>query len=327
MKIDRCAGGEEAVELACENQYDMILMDHMMPGMDGMEATAKIREWEDKSKDDPEHPKGVPIIALTANAVSGMREMYLEKGFNDFISKPIDIAKLDELMDKWILREKRIIREGKIEREVFSGDVGFYIPGIDVVRGINMTGGTEAGYKQVLGSFYKDAEERLKWFEILRFPQGELDLHAFTSQVHALKSAAGTIGAAALSMEAAQLEEAGKKEDLAYISQGLPVFFEHLKKTAADIHQSLSQADSETGGADQKHLDLSDPVLQNILSLLKDAIDQKNMKEIDRTLEELEKFPLNSGVRESVMLISDKVLMSEYPEAFSLINKLLGAGE
>jgi HPt (histidine-containing phosphotransfer) domain-containing protein len=260
-----------------------------------------------------------------------MKEMFLEKGFSDYISKPIEVAKLDELMDKWIPREKRVLRKEEIKREVFSGETGLHLPGINVVQGINMTGGTETGYKHVLNSFYKDAEERLVWFEnflhqdISNGDHQDTGRHigVFSTQVHALKSAAGTIGAAALSMEAAQLEEAGKKEDLAYISQGLPVFYEHLKETAAQIRQSLSQFDSETEAANQKRLDLSDPALQDLLSQLKDNIIQKNMKEIDRTLEELEKLPLSKEIRESVSLISDKVLMTEYPEALDLINKLL----
>jgi CheY-like chemotaxis protein len=94
MKIDTCLSGKEAVALAKQNPYDLIFMDHMMPGMDGMEATAAIRKWEGGSD--------VPVIALTANALSGMREMFLENGFSDYLSKPIEIKKLDKLVAVWI---------------------------------------------------------------------------------------------------------------------------------------------------------------------------------------------------------------------------------
>ncbi|MDR2662669.1 MAG: response regulator, partial [Treponema sp.] len=97
MKIDVCTSGTHALHLAKENAYDIIFMDHMMPGMDGIEVTAAIREFN----------KTVPVIALTANAVSGMRELFLEKGFNDFLSKPIEIAKLDALVAKWIPADKK----------------------------------------------------------------------------------------------------------------------------------------------------------------------------------------------------------------------------
>jgi signal transduction histidine kinase/CheY-like chemotaxis protein len=101
MDITLCSSGREAVALAQQNHYDIIFMDHMMPGMDGVEAAAAIRSLEgDWFRD-------VPIIALTANAVAGMREEYLSKGFSDFVSKPIEIPKLEEVMERWIPQEKR----------------------------------------------------------------------------------------------------------------------------------------------------------------------------------------------------------------------------
>jgi CheY-like chemotaxis protein len=80
----------------------MVFMDHMMPGMDGLEATARIRAL------DKEKIKDLPIVALTANAVSGMKEMFIEKGFNGFLAKPIDVAKLDEALETWIPKEKQV---------------------------------------------------------------------------------------------------------------------------------------------------------------------------------------------------------------------------
>ena len=124
-KIDTCLSGARALELLKVNEYDLVFMDHMMPEMDGIETTAKIREWENErtemcvefSEKTPQlegRPKGIPIIALTANAVSGMREMFLEKGFSDFLTKPIDVSRLDEILDQWIPKEKR---EAEIKSE------------------------------------------------------------------------------------------------------------------------------------------------------------------------------------------------------------------
>ncbi|MDR1648715.1 MAG: transporter substrate-binding domain-containing protein [Synergistaceae bacterium] len=100
VNFDLCLSGEKAVALVKQNSYDLIFMDHMMPGMDGLEATAAIREWEGG--------KTVPIVALTANAISGMREMFLENGFSDYLSKPIDIAKLDEIVAAWITEDLKV---------------------------------------------------------------------------------------------------------------------------------------------------------------------------------------------------------------------------
>ena len=104
-QVDTCLSGAEAIEMVKQNKYDLILMDHMMPEMDGIEATAAIRAWEQGTRYMQE--TRIPIVALTANAISGMREMFLEKGFNDFLGKPIDVAQLDEILDRWIPKEKQ----------------------------------------------------------------------------------------------------------------------------------------------------------------------------------------------------------------------------
>jgi PAS domain S-box-containing protein len=102
MQVDICDNGNGAVAMVKENQYDLIFMDHMMPGIDGIEATAQIRALEG------EYFSRVPVIALTANAIVGVREMFLSKGFNDYLAKPIEISRLNELMEKWIPRYKRL---------------------------------------------------------------------------------------------------------------------------------------------------------------------------------------------------------------------------
>ncbi|MDR2300869.1 MAG: response regulator [Deltaproteobacteria bacterium] len=100
VKVDICESGEQSLDMVAKNDYDVIFMDHMMPGMDGLETTAAIRAMPGKSQ--------VPIVALTANAISGVKEMFLSKGLSDFISKPIDPFKLEEMLFKWIPREKHI---------------------------------------------------------------------------------------------------------------------------------------------------------------------------------------------------------------------------
>jgi CheY-like chemotaxis protein len=102
MRLFTCANGHEAVDLIKARPFDLVLMDHMMPEMDGVEAVGIIRAMPD------ERCRTTPVIALTANAVSGMRDMFLENGFSDFLPKPIEIAKLDALLQKWIPESKRL---------------------------------------------------------------------------------------------------------------------------------------------------------------------------------------------------------------------------
>jgi signal transduction histidine kinase/CheY-like chemotaxis protein len=101
VQVDVCDNGESSVSMVRTTRYDLVFMDHMMPGMDGVEAMTRIRALEG------EYFKRLPIIALTANAMSGMQEMFLSKGFDDYLAKPIEIGKLNEIMEKWTPPEKR----------------------------------------------------------------------------------------------------------------------------------------------------------------------------------------------------------------------------
>jgi CheY-like chemotaxis protein len=91
-----------AIDAIKTNHYDMVFMDHLMPEMDGLEVTKQIRALGD----DDSYYADLPIVALTANAVSGTREMFLENGFNDFLSKPIDTIRLNAILETWIPKEK-----------------------------------------------------------------------------------------------------------------------------------------------------------------------------------------------------------------------------
>jgi CheY-like chemotaxis protein len=105
-QVTLCAGGKETLELIARNRYDLIFMDHIMPEMDGVETAAKIREMEAaRGETSP-----IPIVILTANAISGMEEFFLERGFNDFMSKPIEIPELERVMSRWIPAGKQKIQ-------------------------------------------------------------------------------------------------------------------------------------------------------------------------------------------------------------------------
>ena len=104
MQVSLCKSGEMALDAIKANRYDMVFMDHMMPGMDGVETTKQIR----KLGADDDYFSGVPIVALTANAVTGMREFFLENDFSDFMSKPVDVVRLNAVLEKWIPKGKQM---------------------------------------------------------------------------------------------------------------------------------------------------------------------------------------------------------------------------
>ena len=242
--VDTCLSGAAAIELVKRNDYDIVFMDHMMPEMDGIEAAAAIRAWEKETLSFTEgetqrhlRKQQMPIIALTANVVSGMREMFIEMGFNDFLAKPIDISKFDEMLDKWIPKEKRRVGNEKLGVSNEKLNIGIRnIPCVDTEKGIDMTGGTEEGYRIVLSFFHKDIEKRLPLLQSA--PEAD-NLLEFITQVHALKSAAASVGAAQASAQAAALEAAGKAGDLVFVQKNLGSFAESLTELAKNIRTVL----------------------------------------------------------------------------------------
>ena len=103
VQVTLCLSGLEAINAIAGKKYDLVFMDHMMPEMNGIEATTHIRALD---TNDPYYAN-VPIVALTANAVSGTKEMFLANGFSDFLSKPVDTIRLDSILEKWIPKEKQ----------------------------------------------------------------------------------------------------------------------------------------------------------------------------------------------------------------------------
>jgi signal transduction histidine kinase/CheY-like chemotaxis protein len=314
MDIHTSTGGQQAISLVKRYHYDLVFMDHMMPEMDGIETTAAIRALGGAYGN-------IPIIALTANAVSGMREMFLEKGFNDYLAKPIETAKLDDILGRWVPREKRIQPDQPLCREVFSGESTLVIEGVDTVKGIVLTGGTERAYRKVLSSFYRDALERLPLLE--RTPD-EKTLSGFTTGVHALKSAAATIGAAAVSKAAAELEAAGKTGDLETIGKGLKAFYQDLKNLAERIQRVLERdASEETSSAKTGQTQEALTPYRPQFTELKAALEKEDIETIDRILVEFENKPFDENTKERLAAISDAVLMFELKEAIKTVDCLL----
>jgi CheY-like chemotaxis protein len=300
-------------------------MDHMMPEMDGIETTALIREWENTQLEAGTRRKQIPIIALTANAVVGMREMFLQKGFDDFLTKPIDVSKLDDMLERWIPKEKREQGAGSRDSDPQSPfptpcSQLPHIPGVDTAKGIAMTGGTEAGYRAVLSIFRKDAEDRLPLLQTA--PETDA-LPAFITHVHALKSASASIGAAGVSALAAELETAGLAGDMAFIQENLFVFTERLKELIQNIYAVTEPPqDSEKTAPDNiKETDISAYIPD--LQKLTEALQSQKVSEIKNILNLLDQQTRDSKLNKIVERISDQVLIAEFDGAIKTVEELL----
>ncbi len=290
IQIDTALSGSEAIKMVQKTYYDIVFMDHMMPEMDGIEAAQRIRSLGlDK----------LIIVALTANAISGVKEMFINSGMNDFLAKPIEMSKLNTVLEKWLPKAKQIKTSS---RQKISEAATFKIDDIDTNQGIRLTGGTLEGYIATLGFFSKDAASKIE--EINRSLEND-DVPLFTTYVHALKSAAASIGAAELAELAKQLEEAGNKDDIGYIAENTDNFLQKLSATIDKIGPFIPKGEKTPPG------DISAELIK-----LKIALEEMNMSEIDLILAEL---PDNDIVRK----INESILMFDYDEAVRVIEETI----
>jgi len=203
MKIDTALSGKEAIGKISVNHYDIVFMDHMMPEVDGIETTHIIRRFHTEYND-------VPIIALTANAIDGTREMFCAEGMNDFIAKPIEVRVLISKVKQWLSPEKiqRVYHSKKLPDKVIE-ETSIVIGDLDIVYALGILG-SEKLFWTVLKEYYRVIEKKA---DLIKSLEEKEDWTGYTIEVHALKSASKQIGAISLSEKAAAMEKAGNARD------------------------------------------------------------------------------------------------------------------
>ncbi len=215
IRIDTADSGKEAIEKIRLTHYDLILLDHMMPEMDGIETLAHIRSDERI----PETNKNIPVIALTANAISGAQKTYLEHGFSDYLSKPVNPTQLEKLLVEYLPEEK-------IRR---TGDV------IDMDKGLDHFGGEKEIYETVLKTYVRD-----NYAGRLQKACDEENWKEYETVVHAVKSSSQTIGALRLSELAMNVEYALKTNgDIEYAKKKHNEVIRLLNTVTEEIEKSV----------------------------------------------------------------------------------------
>lgn len=197
IKITECMSGKQTLQLMKRKRFDVIFLDHMMPGMDGIETLKQSKELEGNMC------VGIPIIALTANAVSGVREMYIEAGFDNYLSKPVDGLALEALLERYIPSEKIIPNEAPKPAKKADGSESL----IDVETGIKYSAESEELFRELLEMFcelYFDKKDEIENHFTME------NWKDYTTVVHALKSNALNVGATKLSELCGEIEKNGK---------------------------------------------------------------------------------------------------------------------
>ena len=312
VQIDTAENGKEAIDKILKKKYDLVFMDHMMPVMDGVEATKELRKMED------EYIQTLPIVALSANATVEARELFAANGFSDFVAKPIKLKELCGCIRNW-LPEELIITEGVdavLEEAGFAEDTEeLLIEGIDVKEGI-INSGTKELFLSLLGDFYKLIDSKsAKVEECLRDGM----IRDYTIEVHALKSTARMIGAMELSEKFYRLEQLGNAGDEKTLALETPAVLE-LYRSYKPVLQPFAKVNEQ----EKTKVPLDEMVA--VLESLKMAMDSFDLDGADEAMHQLEGFlfpeELQAQVEQLGVFVADVAMEDVMNLVDELKNKL-----
>lgn len=280
MQIDTAEDGKEALGKVQQKHYDIVFMDHMMPIMDGIEATREIRKLPE------ERYRELPIVALSANATAEARELFIKEGMSDFVSKPIKTKQLIKCILKW-LPEELVTEEAQPEyvteaaegTEVAATEALPVIEGLDVAEGVRNCGSKEL-FLELLGDFYKLIDQKSTKLEKCL---ADGMLKDYTIEVHALKNTARMIGALELSQMFYEMEQLGNQGERQQIEERTPKLLE--------LYRSYKEILAEYGRAsEKKKTQVPLKTMQETLKGLHDAVDTFDLDEADSRMHELETY-------------------------------------
>jgi len=299
LKIDLASSGFEAIDkVKAGSTYDIIFMDHMMPKMDGIEAAKNLRKTGYIQ----------PIVALTANALAGQAEMFLKNGFDDFISKPIDIRQLNIVINK-LIRDKQssdVLEAAQKEK-------------VEIDKKANPNQGHDQIDIQLAEIFARDAERSIKVIKngMENNFKSKDDLQMYIINVHAMKSALANIGERELSATALRLEQAGRENNINVILTETSGFLNNIINVVSEIKRKIE------GDVNAEDSQESIEMLAGKLKEINEAcliMDKKAAKNITN---ELREKTWSRKTSELLKSISEHLLHSEFDEVEAAIKNHL----
>ena len=279
MKVTTAKSAAEAIDLIHKTKFDLVFMDHMMPEVDGVEATHIIRQLVPGYKD-------VPIIALTANAIGGAREMFIREGMNDFVAKPIDLKDIVSKLNKWLPQDKIVpvdehnmplrAAEDEGQGEFSAAD----IKELNTKNALSLLG-TEKLFWSVLKDYFDAIEKKAKVIQEHRAAERWRD---YTIEVHALKSSSRQIGADEIADTAAEMEKAGNEGNIALINEKTDgLIADYLK-----LRDALKKYFADSSSSEERVAEPKD--IADMLEHMREAVDNFDTLQMDEVTEEMSRF-------------------------------------
>ncbi len=327
VQVSYALSGQEGIDMLQSKAYDLIFLDHMMPGMDGIETFHHIRR-----KTDP-YFKEIPIIALTANAIAGAREMFMKEGFTDFLAKPVESSVLHRTLKRHIPIEKQKTLDDKvkIEQEMTREEVvepvvskideieEFVIGDLDIEKGLTYCGNKE-NYIEILASQRDSGSEILNQINNLFSKE---DWKNYTIVVHGIKSSMMSIGAVSLSEMAKALEFAGKRDDIDYIKKEHASMIDEFRRVMKilDDCSYLGTKEVEEEVVDKPAI--SEEIFDAQLVELENASYDLDGHKMQQILDELCAYSFaDKDLQKELKPVYKKIEMFDYMSAYEAVAKI-----
>jgi signal transduction histidine kinase/CheY-like chemotaxis protein len=320
MQIDCVVSGQQAVDAIREEKvrYNAIFMDHMMPGMDGIEATRIIR-----NNIGTEYARNIPIIAFTANAIVGNEEMFLNNGFQAFVSKPIELDVLDSVILEWV-RDKELEKKNaddNIEQPENTTAPLFHwhIESVDLQKAYERFDNSEEILLKILASYSVNTRALLETIEKCN----RENLEEYAICVHGIKGSSFGISANAVGEKAKALEKAAKAGDFEFVSANNADFVQAIKKLVEELDGLLRQVALENPKPKKDKID------NDSLAKLIAACENCDIQEVEAVMEEIEAFDYESDgelaawVRENAYRMNFKQMAETLAKNTAEMNSLI----
>lgn len=315
LEITEAESGMEAIELVRRTMFDIIFMDHMMPMMDGIEAVHNIRN------ECGENGRLPVIIALTANAMEGVRELFLANGFQEFVTKPLDRRAMHTVLMKWIPEEKRIKGGALIKNLELNNDIcqKVVIEGIDTDEVAGHYAGSLEEYNELLKLYCLDGKRKLK---VLQELWEEQDYEGYGIEVHALKSASANVGAIRLSSRAKEQEKAVNRGDLTFAGSHASTLLKEYEEQLAHIQKYLEANRKEESMTVKSRKIEKEELLRQAESAL-DSLENFEAKECAHKVDAILEYHLEDSIETALKDIKEQLRLYEDEAAEEMLRKLI----
>lgn len=319
IDVTTAQSGAECLALVNNNYYDLIFMDYVMPEMDGHETLINLRKRQN------EFAKKIPVVALTAMVTNSGAKMYIDEGFQGYLSKPINVDDLEEqlirlLPDEYIVRKNKVEDDDEaIEDKLWYKRICSILTGVNIKQGLLYSNNDYNSYLTLLKVIYNDSYTQLAKLNTYKT---KIDLNDFRVTVHALKSVTASVGADDISAVCKDLEIHAKEGNTRYImdniSKLITMFDEFLRKV-----DTLLQRENEmmVRGFNEPKRDISDDELDKILNKILIALDDFNIDETEELLKELECVNLDYNRAKAIENAAEILQLFKYDEVKNVIKK------